>query len=65
MSSNQSVSGQPSPAPTAHGVCPFAFSLFVSETSWAHVFAGERPYFLKSCGRYQTRLFEFPLAGTP
>jgi len=62
MLSNQSVSGQPSPAPTAHGVLPSLFSFCVSASRPFQVVGGVA---FSRAGSYQTVLFEFPFATIP
>jgi hypothetical protein len=62
MLSNQSVSGQPSPAPTAQGVLPEPLILLVSASSPCQSVGGSS---VSLAGSYQTVLFEFALATIP
>ncbi len=65
MLSNQSVSGHPSPAPTAHGVLPASLYCSVSWSSCYHVSGGWAPSSWSEFGLYQMTLFEFAFATTP
>ena len=62
MLSNQSVSGQPSPAPTAHGILPAALSFVVRASSPSQSVGGSS---VTLDGSYQIVLLEFALATIP